>query len=122
MNAKTIQNIDKIFKSSALGNGEYEFYSPFKAPFEISGLPWIKENKCDCDNDLRTSEERRVIIRKTWENAISEGDKNVYFLDGKRLFGNFNRDSCTVDGCHPNDLGFMRMAEMFISTIEDILT
>ena len=84
--------------------------------------PVLIVSKCDCDNDLRDSEERRVIIRKTWENAISEGDENVYFLDGKRLFGNFNRDSCTVDGCHPNDLGFMRMAETFISTIEDILT
>lgn len=84
--------------------------------------PVLIASKCDCDRDVEINRQRRDIIRKTWENAIDAGDKNVYFLDGKRLFGNFNRDSCTVDGCHPNDLGFMRMAEAFISTIEDILT
>jgi hypothetical protein len=81
--------------------------------------PVLMVSKCNCD--LKSYDERCAIIMKTWKNAIDEGDENVYFLDGKRLFGNFNRDSCTVDGAHPNDLGFMRMAEAFIATIEDIL-
>ena len=54
---------------------------------------------------------RREIIRKTYENAIAAGDKNVYFVDGGELFAGNDWDACTVDGTHPNDLGFYRMAE-----------
>jgi hypothetical protein len=54
---------------------------------------------------------RRKIIRQTYENARAEGDANVYFVDGITLFGKTDRDACTVDGCHPNDIGFLRMAE-----------
>ena len=45
------------------------------------------------------------------EKAKKSGDKNVYFIPGKQLFGKFDRINCTVDGCHPNDLGFYRMAK-----------
>jgi lysophospholipase L1-like esterase len=78
-------------------------------------------SKCDFDKNPKANDERRAIIRKSYENAIASGDKNVYFLDGEWMFGNTNRDSCTVDGCHPNDLGFMRMAETFTPVIDDIL-
>ena len=53
---------------------------------------------------------RREIVRKTYDNAVNRGDKNVYFLDGETFYGNVDRDLCTVDGIHPNDLGFYRMA------------
>lgn len=53
---------------------------------------------------------RREVIRKTYQTALDEGDKNVYFIDGAELFGGEDWDSCTVDGVHPNDLGFYRMA------------
>ncbi len=54
---------------------------------------------------------RRDIIAATYECALAEGDKNVYFIDGKEHFSTFVADECTVDGTHPNDLGFFRMAE-----------
>ena len=53
---------------------------------------------------------RREVIRETYQTALEEGDKNVYFIDGAELFAGEDWDSCTVDGCHPNDLGFYRMA------------
>jgi len=53
---------------------------------------------------------RRATIYDTYRTAVLEGDKNVYFIDGETLFEGEFRDSCTVDGCHPNDLGFFRMA------------
>jgi len=52
---------------------------------------------------------RRDVIRQTYENAVKAGDKHVWFIDGETLFGKEDRDACTVDGCHPNDLGFYRM-------------
>ena len=53
---------------------------------------------------------RRAIIRRTYENALLAGDDNVTFIDGAQLFKGDLWDSCTVDGTHPNDLGFYRMA------------
>lgn len=53
---------------------------------------------------------RRDAIYNTYKTAISEGDKNVYFIDGSTLFGDVDRDLCTVDTCHPTDLGYWRMA------------
>lgn len=53
---------------------------------------------------------RLKVIRKTYVIAKSEGDENVWFLPGNKLFEGICWDSCTVDGCHPNDLGFYRMA------------
>ncbi len=63
---------------------------------------------------------RRKIIFDTFMHAVEEGDKNVYFIDGERLFGGDCRDACTMDGCHPNDLGFYRMADAVGATMEVI--
>ncbi|MHB9070855.1 MAG: SGNH/GDSL hydrolase family protein [Sedimentisphaerales bacterium] len=53
----------------------------------------------------------KAVIQRTYENARASGDKRVFFVDGATLFGTEDCDACTVDGTHPNDLGFMRMAE-----------
>lgn len=84
-------------------------------------LPIIIITKPDFDSDKSENDKRRQIIRQTYDNAILNGDKNVYFIDGELLFGKNDRDSCTVDGCHPNDLGFMRMAECINRTLKDII-
>lgn len=55
---------------------------------------------------------RRDIVRATYDYARARGDECVAFIDGATLFDGPMRDSCTVDGCHPNDLGFMRMAQV----------
>lgn len=63
---------------------------------------------------------RREIVRKTYEIAKSRGDQNVWFIDGETLFGESDRESCTVDGTHPNTLGFIRMAEGIIKVMAEI--
>lgn len=62
--------------------------------------------------------ERRKVIIENFERAKAEGDKNVYFVDGKDLLKGPNREDCTADGVHPNDMGFYRMAQKFIKFIE----
>ncbi|MBN2864277.1 MAG: hypothetical protein JXN62_14005 [Bacteroidales bacterium] len=61
------------------------------------------------------------VVMTTYLNALSKGDKNVYFIDGKTLFGTQNRDACSVDGTHPNDIGFLRMAEIVSAVLKEIL-
>ena len=50
-----------------------------------------------------------------------DGDSNIYFLDGQSLFEGDERDACTVDGKHPNDLGFHRMASVIGSVVGSLL-
>jgi len=57
------------------------------------------------------ADERIEIVRTTYENALKNGDKNVYFICGKDFFDEKDRTLCLVDCTHPNDLGFYRMAE-----------
>ncbi len=65
-----------------------------------------------CGDDL---EKNRAIIMRTYLDALSKGDKNVYFLDGQSMV----RDGDgTVDGCHPNDLGFWYMAQAVRDLLE----
>ncbi len=68
-----------------------------------------------------SSKERLDIIHRTYEKAVSEGDKNIYFIDGKTLVGTSERDTCTVDGTHPNDLGFFRMSEIIYPVLKKAL-
>ncbi len=54
--------------------------------------------------------ERRQAVYEAYLSAVKNNDKNVCFVDGKSLYEGEFSDSCTVDGCHPNDIGFYRMA------------
>lgn len=63
--------------------------------------------------------ERREIIRATYEGARAGGDANVYFIDGAELWGEEDREECSMDRCHPNTLGFMRMARRVHREITD---
>lgn len=62
---------------------------------------------------------RRDVIKKTYENAVAKGDKNVYFIDGKDLMA-FAENEGTVDNIHPNDLGFYSMALRLGEVLEKI--
>ena len=64
---------------------------------------------------------RREVIIESYKQAVAEGDQNVYFIDGKELFVGDNWDACTVDGVHPNDLGFYRMAKRIGRDVKAIL-
>lgn len=56
-------------------------------------------------------EERRLIVKKTYDNAVAAGDKKVWYVDPKGVFNLYGGNDCTVDGCHSNDLGFYLMAK-----------
>lgn len=63
---------------------------------------------------------RLEIIKKTFENAVSKGDKNVYLIEGPELM-KIGKYDCIVDYGHPNDLGFYSMAQTLIPVLEKIL-
>lgn len=67
------------------------------------------------------AEERRQLIKRNYLRTVEEGDKNTAFISGTELFGQDNVDACTVDGTHPNDLGFYKMAQSIGAVIEKFL-
>ena len=74
-------------------------------------LPYIMMSLPDFDRDPATNAARRDIIQDTFRQARANGDKNIYYIDGEGIFRGPDRDSCTVDGCHPNDIGMMKIAD-----------
>ena len=65
-------------------------------------------------------EERKRIIKQTYDNAVKAGDENVYLLFGDEFFGDV-ADDFTSDGTHPTDLGFWCMANAMTDTLARIL-
>lgn len=64
---------------------------------------------------------RREIIHETFCRAQKNGDRLVRYIDGETLFAGLSRGECTVDGTHPNDLGFYGMAKVIGDEIERFL-
>ena len=62
---------------------------------------------------------RREVVKATYENARARGE-NVYFVDGETIFAIFGGDGGSVDGCHPNDLGFACVAAALDPIFQEI--
>ena len=69
-----------------------------------------------------TVKERSEIVYKTYENAKNNGDKNVYFINGREAYKDLDDGICsaTVEGTHLNDLGFTYIAKAVGDMIEKI--
>lgn len=68
----------------------------------------------------KNTQQRIDIIRRTYENAKAMGDNNVYLVTGQELMALAQFDG-TVDGVHPNDLGFFSMAQALIPVLKKLL-
>ena len=64
-------------------------------------------------------QERLNIIKTTYNNALSAGDKNVYLITGSELTA-LCKNEGTVDNCHPTDFGFGSMAKALETVLEKI--
>ena len=76
---------------------------------------------------MKVTKEMGTVLQDTtmsspvYLNAKNAGDKNVYFVDGETFFGDEDRHLCTIDRCHPNDLGFYRMAKTILPVMKKML-
>lgn len=65
--------------------------------------------------------DRKNVVRATYEKALAQGDKNVYFVDSEQFFPLEMRDLYAVDNLHPNDLGHFMMAKAILPTLKKVL-
>ncbi len=112
---------------------DYDHNAPTKEHLEKTHKPFFDKFRSICPDtpvvmltmpNFDFHEEgqiRREIIRETYSRALNAGDKNVYFIDGETFFGKEDRELCTIDMIHPNDLGFYRMAQAIKPVINNIL-
>ena len=71
---------------------------------------------------LHGGEEEKAIAlqRDEVERRRAAGDRLVFFLNGEALTG-ADWHECTVDGVHPTDLGFHRMAAGLLPVLDELL-
>ena len=58
----------------------------------------------------RAGESCKAFQERLVRRLRAAGDAHIHFLDGSRLLGK-DYHECSVDGVHPTDLGFFRMAD-----------
>lgn len=84
-------------------------------------LPILFLSKPDVDKDPADAAARFAVIERTYQNALAAGDQHVRLINGRDLFEGPDRRECTVDGCHPTDLGFYRMATVIRPVLAELL-
>ena len=77
----------------------------------------ISSPRADLSGDW---DERLEVIKRTYDNAVKAGDKNVYFINGSELFPELRYDY-SIDGIHPTDLGFDIMAKAILPVLKKAL-
>jgi lysophospholipase L1-like esterase len=70
------------------------------------------------ESSRQRNETSRAALSKAFENLKAEGVPNLHYLPGDDQLGDDNLG--TVDGSHPTDLGFMRMADAFERVLEPL--
>lgn len=102
-----------------LRSTHYPLYETIRA--KHPDLPYLMISRPDRDEFAESTLRMRAVVRESYERAVAAGDKNVYFIDGGDLFAGPERADCTVDGGHPNDLGFRRMADVIGAKLAEML-
>jgi lysophospholipase L1-like esterase len=80
-------------------------------------VPIVMAEQCDvrCGKPNKKDE----YIRSLYNKLIAEGWKNLIYLPKDNMYsGDFEG---TVDGCHPNDLGMMSLADAFGGAVKKAL-
>lgn len=98
----------------------YRMYEKIRAAHP--DIPYIMLSKCDLDNSYDANLSRREVVYESFCRARANGDKNVYYIDGASIFRGPYQNMCTVDSCHPNDLGFALMADAITAELERAMT
>ena len=97
----------------------YPLYKAFRTAHP--NTPIVFATKVGADYYLSDYQDRINVVKETMRKAKEEGDENVYFIDGSKIFPFTLGGDCTIDGCHPNDYGFKLMADAFYPVLKEIL-
>ncbi len=74
--------------------------------------PWLKERR-------EQNAARREALKAAHKQLREQGVSGLHYLEGANLLG--DDEEATVDGSHPTDLGFVRMADAFEPVLKTAL-
>lgn len=63
--------------------------------------------------------QKNANLRVAYDRLVAAGDTNLHYLTTEQLIG--DDDEATIDGTHPTDLGFMRMADAITPVLQSLL-
>lgn len=96
------------------------FYKKFREVDVDSPILFVSSPNKVCKGELMYP--RMKVVEATYNYAIKNGDKNVYFLDGQTLYPDDVRFDCSADAIHPNDLGSYMIANRLYDCLRKILS
>jgi len=74
---------------------------------------WITPKKAKFHDD------NHAALRESYETLVKEGVKNLYYIEGDKLLGDDTEGA--TDASHPNDLGFLRQADVMEPVLREAL-
>lgn len=90
----------------------------------LTQIPWgreLLENEGDMKRRSGGIQKALEFQKDLVERLRGEGDRRLWLIEGLGLTGE-DWDNSLVDGVHPNDLGFRRMADALEPHLRDILS
>lgn len=63
--------------------------------------------------------DKNIALRAAYDRLLAAGVPGLYYVPGDKLLG--DDFDATVDGTHPTDVGFVRIAEVLAPVLADIL-
>jgi len=84
-----------------------------------SRIPYARENITPHLFHMRA--ERKEFEMELVRELRDKGDNNIFFFDGSKSLGGDDFFECTVDGSHPTDLGFLRMADAIEPVLKTLI-
>jgi GDSL-like lipase/acylhydrolase family protein/SGNH-like hydrolase/esterase family protein len=71
------------------------------------------------ESPFKSAAAANISLEKTYNKLKKEGVKNIHYLKGDKLLK--GKENGTVDGVHPTDLGFFRIAKVMNPVITGII-
>lgn len=99
-----------------------EFVDIIRAAHPEIPLIFLQTERRETRNFNTSSETKEAAKQQAAEEVVRRRmltDKNIYFVDSEGFLGDDH--IATVDGTHPNDIGFSRMLDCIVPVILDIL-
>lgn len=113
-----VMDYDYNSDTEELSRNHYPFYRIIREKHPTLPILMISKANREVNVPVNRGDE---IVYTTYHRAKAAGDENVYFLSGENFYGEYGKDTCTVDNCHPNDLGFYCMAKAIRPLLSELL-
>lgn len=85
-------------------------YEIFRAKHPLTPYVMITHPNLRPMEETEDARARREAILRNYRIGLARKDSHLYFVDGRDLFAGGCQSCCSVEGTHPNDLGFYRMS------------